>query len=288
MVAPAWAEQAGFLDERGGPTTARMLELTAPAPGERVLELGCGAGGPGLAAAPVVAPGEVVVSDVAPEMVEAAAARAAGQGLANVRARVLDLEQIDEPDASFDVALCARRSCSCSTRCGRPARSCGSCAREAARRSRSGALASATPGWASSSTPSRSSSRCPSRRPASPTVLARGAGQLADVLTEAGFAAASRSPALPAPMRAATADEWWDRVTASPGRSPSGSGRCPRRSAASCASARRRASRPSLTTADGIDLPARRSSPSGAALTLSARSAAPRGAARRHAASSPR
>jgi SAM-dependent methyltransferase len=47
-----------------------------------------------------------VLSDVAPEMTAIAAARAGAVGLANVRTRVLDLEEIDEPDGSYDVVLC--------------------------------------------------------------------------------------------------------------------------------------------------------------------------------------
>ncbi|MDX6567184.1 MAG: hypothetical protein QOE10_2846, partial [Gaiellales bacterium] len=87
--------------------TARMLELAAPAAGERVLELACGPAGVGLAAARLVGPtGEVVVTDIAAGMTEIAAARAAALGLQNVRARVRDLELIDEPDGSFDVVLC--------------------------------------------------------------------------------------------------------------------------------------------------------------------------------------
>ena len=39
-------------------------------------------------------------------MTAIAAARAKARGLANVTTRVLDLEQIDEPDESFDVVLC--------------------------------------------------------------------------------------------------------------------------------------------------------------------------------------
>src|SRR5262249_23176416 len=50
--------------------------------------------------------GEVVVSDVAPEMTAIARRRAAERGLANVATRDLDLEQIDEPDASFDAVVC--------------------------------------------------------------------------------------------------------------------------------------------------------------------------------------
>ena len=106
-VAGAWATHAAFVDARGAEMTERMLELSRPQPGERVLELACGAGGPGLAASPLVAPdGEVVLSDVAAEMTAIASARAAALGLANVSTRVLDLERIDEPDASYDVVLC--------------------------------------------------------------------------------------------------------------------------------------------------------------------------------------
>jgi SAM-dependent methyltransferase len=85
----------------------RLLDLTAPRPGERVLELACGPGGLGLAAAERVVPGgEVVLSDVAPGMTAIAAARARELGLRNVVTRDLDLEFIDEPDASYDVVLC--------------------------------------------------------------------------------------------------------------------------------------------------------------------------------------
>jgi len=84
-----------------------MLELSLPRPGERVLELACGPGGPGLTAATLVAPdGEVVLSDVTVEMTSIASARADAIGLANVTTRVIDLEQIEEPDGSYDVVLC--------------------------------------------------------------------------------------------------------------------------------------------------------------------------------------
>lgn len=106
-VAGAWAANAAFIDARGWHVSERMLELSLPRSGERVLELGCGPGGPGLDAARLVAPdGEVVLSDVAAEMTAIAAARVAELSLANVSTRVLDLEHIDEPDGSYDVVLC--------------------------------------------------------------------------------------------------------------------------------------------------------------------------------------
>jgi SAM-dependent methyltransferase len=106
-VVPAWGEHAAYADARGAELADRLLGLTRPAPGERVLELACGAGGLGMAAAARVVPdGQVVISDVVAEMTAIAAARAGRLGLTNVRARVLDFEDIDEPDDSFDVVLC--------------------------------------------------------------------------------------------------------------------------------------------------------------------------------------
>src|SRR5688500_5940639 len=76
-VAPAWAEHAAYADARGADVGERMLELTTPRPGDRILELACGPAGLGLAAAPLVGPeGEVVLSDVAAQMTSIAATRA--------------------------------------------------------------------------------------------------------------------------------------------------------------------------------------------------------------------
>jgi len=106
-VAGAWEQHADYADARGAPITEQMLELTLPQPGERVLELACGPGSVGLAAATRVAPdGEVVLSDVVPEMVAIAGARGEELGLTNLSTRVLDLEAIDEPDGAYDVVLC--------------------------------------------------------------------------------------------------------------------------------------------------------------------------------------
>jgi SAM-dependent methyltransferase len=106
-AAGRWAEHAEFVDERVAPVTEAMIAATRPAPGERVLELACGAGGVGLAAAQLVGgDGEVVVSDGVAEMTDIAATRAAERGLTNVSARVLDLDAIDEPDGAYDVVVC--------------------------------------------------------------------------------------------------------------------------------------------------------------------------------------
>ena len=111
-VAGSWAEHADEVEHRSKAVTQAMIDAVAPEPGDSVLELACGAGGLGLAIADRVAPGgSVLLSDVAPEMVTIAAARAAhrgehGDGSALVNARVIDLEQIDLPDDSFDIVVC--------------------------------------------------------------------------------------------------------------------------------------------------------------------------------------
>src|SRR5262245_24523173 len=106
-VAGGWAEHAAFIEARGAAITEALLALTRPAVGERLLELACGPGGPGLAAAALVGPGgQVVLSDIAPEMTAIARARADALGLQNVRTRELDIERIDEPDDSYDVVVC--------------------------------------------------------------------------------------------------------------------------------------------------------------------------------------
>jgi SAM-dependent methyltransferase len=106
-AAPAWWRHADFVDDRGAEVAQAMLDAAALRPDERVLELACGPGGVGLAAADLVAPGgEAVLSDIAPEMTAIAAERADARNLANVRTAQIDMEKIDLPDSSFDVVLC--------------------------------------------------------------------------------------------------------------------------------------------------------------------------------------
>ena len=105
-VAPGWERNADFVDRRTEDLTRAMLEAAALDPGDRVLELACGPGGLGMAAAERVPEGEVVLSDIAPQMTAIAAARAEARGIANLTTLDLDLERIDQPDESYDVVLC--------------------------------------------------------------------------------------------------------------------------------------------------------------------------------------
>lgn len=107
-VAGGWAE--GVERREGGPAGAAadwMLDAARLAPGERVLELACGAGDLGLRAAEAVGPtGRVVCSDFAEPMVDIVRRRAESAVLAQVEARVLDAEDLDLEGESFDAVLC--------------------------------------------------------------------------------------------------------------------------------------------------------------------------------------
>jgi SAM-dependent methyltransferase len=82
--------------------------MAAPAPGEAVLDVACGAGVASVAAADAVGQaGRVLGVDLADAMVQAARQRALDLGLRHVRFERMEAEQLALPNAGFDVALCA-------------------------------------------------------------------------------------------------------------------------------------------------------------------------------------
>jgi ubiquinone/menaquinone biosynthesis C-methylase UbiE len=214
-VAPSWAQHAEYVDGRGAAVTERMLDLTAPQPGERVLELACGAGGLGIAAARRVAPGgEAVLSDVVVEMTAIAAARAAEQGITNVRTCELDLEDIDQADGAFDVVLC-REGLMFATD---PARA----AREIARVTRPGgriAIAVWGPrarnpwlGLVLDVVGAQLGRPVPPPGVPSPFSL-EDAGELRDLLSGAGLCDVAVGE-LAVPLRSVSFEDWWTRTSA--------------------------------------------------------------------------
>jgi ubiquinone/menaquinone biosynthesis C-methylase UbiE len=214
-VAGSWGEHAEYVDLRAAGVTQRMLAFAAPRQGERVLELACGAGGTGLAAAALVGPeGEVILSDFAAEMVAIAAARAEAAGARNVGTRVLDLERIDEPSASYDVALCREGIMFAPN----PERA----AREIARVLRRGGRVSIAVWGPRERNPwlglvfdaVSAQTGGPVPPPGVPGPFSLGdPARLVALLTDAGFSDV-RLRELATPLSAASFEEWWQRTSA--------------------------------------------------------------------------
>jgi ubiquinone/menaquinone biosynthesis C-methylase UbiE len=83
----------------------RVIEMAAIAPGERVLDVGCGPGRLTLAAALAAGPtGETLGIDPSPEMIELATQKAR-RGASSAAFRLAPIEAIPSPGDHFDVVL---------------------------------------------------------------------------------------------------------------------------------------------------------------------------------------
>jgi arsenite methyltransferase len=111
----AWAEDLGYPDELAAVPEIAVESFAGVANpwalgrlehGERVLDLGCGAGTDTLVAAQMVGPeGRVTGIDMTPEMLVKARAAAGALGAANVELVEAEAERLPFSDASFDVVI---------------------------------------------------------------------------------------------------------------------------------------------------------------------------------------
>jgi arsenite methyltransferase len=111
----AWAEDLGYPDELAAVPEIAVESFAGVANpwalgrlehGERVLDLGCGAGTDTLVAAQMVGPeGRVTGIDMTPEMLVKARAAAGALGAANVELVEAEAERLPFYDASFDVVI---------------------------------------------------------------------------------------------------------------------------------------------------------------------------------------
>ena len=105
-AAEAWHRWAPTLRAWLGPATERMLDLARVTEGNRVLDVAAGAGDQTLAIAERVGPrGRVLATDLSPAILAFAASVARTKGLDNVLTRVMDGENLDLEDKSFDVVV---------------------------------------------------------------------------------------------------------------------------------------------------------------------------------------
>ncbi len=104
-VAHAWDQSTEYVEGSTAAATEALVTRAGVGPGDRLLELAAGPGALGARWSELVGPtGRVVLSDVAPGMVDAARQRNAAH--ANVEVALLDASAIERPDRSFDVVVC--------------------------------------------------------------------------------------------------------------------------------------------------------------------------------------
>jgi len=102
--ADAWERRADALNAFSDPYGLPAMDALRLAPGERVLDIGCGPGTTAIELATRVAPGgEVVGVDISPAMVAAATRRVSAAGVSNARF-VAANAQTDDLGANFDAA----------------------------------------------------------------------------------------------------------------------------------------------------------------------------------------
>lgn len=101
-----WADRQALLDRLQSNVLARLMDAARPAPGEAVLDIGCGAGATTLAAARAVGPrGRVLGLDISEPLAARAREILSDAGARNAGIALLDI-QSDRPDAPpFDLCL---------------------------------------------------------------------------------------------------------------------------------------------------------------------------------------
>jgi len=103
---PYWSSAWVRREQLTAAATDLLVSTLGLSPGQRVLDVGCGAGPAALAAAPRVVPGgRVVGADISAPLVELARTRAATRAVTNVEFVVADVQADHLAGAPFDVVM---------------------------------------------------------------------------------------------------------------------------------------------------------------------------------------
>lgn len=98
------ANYVASVSHQSGTDLARMIELAAPGPTDRLLDVATGGGNTARAFAPHV--GSVLATDLTPAMLAAAEASLRAQGVSNVEFAEADAEDLPYGDGSFAIVTC--------------------------------------------------------------------------------------------------------------------------------------------------------------------------------------
>jgi SAM-dependent methyltransferase len=104
VAGPRWVQRQAIQEARNVEMLEQLLAAARPAPGERVLDIGCGTGVTTEPYATAVGPsGHVTAIDIAKPMLDAARQRIEARGLGNVALLLADAQIHALPEASFDL-----------------------------------------------------------------------------------------------------------------------------------------------------------------------------------------
>jgi SAM-dependent methyltransferase len=101
-LSASWEKWDSLIMDQLGPVGTAMIERLEIAEDQRHLDIAAGTGEPGLSIARLSPKGRVVLTDLAPEMLEIAARRASAQGIDNIETRVCSADDLPFDDATFD------------------------------------------------------------------------------------------------------------------------------------------------------------------------------------------
>lgn len=105
-AASAWHQWGSTLHKWLGPATERMLEMANVSTGHKVLDIAAGAGEQSITAAQKVGPdGYVLATDISPNILDYAKQVAQQEGFQNIGTAVMDGENLELEDGSFDVVI---------------------------------------------------------------------------------------------------------------------------------------------------------------------------------------
>ena len=97
-----WEKWDLVIMDQLGPVGAAIIGRLDLAEDQQHLDIAAGTGEPGLTIARLVPKGRVVLTDIAPEMLEVAARRADAQGVTNIDTKVCSADDLPFGDATFD------------------------------------------------------------------------------------------------------------------------------------------------------------------------------------------
>jgi len=101
-LSAGWEKWDAVIMDQLRPASTAIIQHLGIAEDQQHLDIASGTGEPGLSIAKLAPKGRIVLTDLAPEMLDVAARRASAQGIGNVETQVCSADDLPFDDATFD------------------------------------------------------------------------------------------------------------------------------------------------------------------------------------------